>query len=164
MGVVKGFNYLGFKTYLNEVNNTMVLIQKIKFHLIATTILIGIVFWFWFRLWYISVPFICLGISEIFVKIMILVDRESETMNKCIYFLSFRIFQLYSLNKIYDYTLVKFESGRGQDGTIVSYEVGFFKSERTHEILSFSDEVMRNKIFSMLSKFLLTKHGMSNLE
>jgi hypothetical protein len=156
----QAFISIGQKTHYRRSDNYLLIIQKIKLHLIMTTILMGVVLWSWFRMLTISIPIIFIGVSEIFVTIRLDFNKDSNILIKAIYFYKLKLFNLYTIKGIDDYDLIEYGSGRGESGTIPSFEIGLLsKAHKTHELLSFSDPKIRHQLYLILLDFFNSPHN-----
>jgi hypothetical protein len=123
----EGYIGIGEGTFFIKNNESLVLIQKIKLHLIVTTILIGIILSFWFS-FYPALVISFIGLLEFFVRIKITIKMPSQSLSKDLYLSSWKIFSLYNINNLDNFTLTEYETGRGEASTITSYDIGFSNS------------------------------------
>ncbi len=151
-----GFENIGEKTYVKSHKDKMVIFQRIKLHLVITTILIGLLLTAWFR-FYPTLLISLIGLLEIFCSIRVTINRHTQVLVKDLHFFNWKVFHLYSLNNLDKHELIKYESGRGESATVTSLDIGYVVKDKTKELLTFGKASTQDHLFKAVSEFMQTK-------
>jgi hypothetical protein len=144
-----GFENIGEKTFVKYNNERMVIVQKIKLHLIVTTVLMGLVLTSWFR-FYPTLLVSLIGLLECFACIRLEIQRDIQRLMKDVYFLRWKIFPIYSLNDLDTYEVTECETEAG-------YEINLTNGQKTKVLLVFSKSSNRQYFIKTISEFIASK-------
>jgi len=149
--IERNFVSLGEKTYYKVDQYSLQVIQKIKILDLVICILVGVLF---YKILLVSFPLIFIGLFGFFVLKKLEFDKKKGILRKDIYFFRYRIFNLYKLTSLSEYSLSDYKTDNDQDKRSDLFEISLIKNEKPYLLMSFYRQVTRDKLFSILAEFL----------